>query len=182
MTIAITRSDLVIDGQRIIGQVDTNVGGGELVPDEQRRTAADGQPTSEVDFEWAGWTKRVLEISIYLARKVPRALGPYDAVALLHRVARGGGAEPEEHDITGPLASSLEFNLPWVCAGEPSVRDGLNIEVTIRFWELDPEAVTGDAAVIDPTSDEPEPPPAPDPDDSLTPEQQERIAEFEAFN
>ena len=179
MTVAIVSPGLVIDGQRIVGQTDTDVSGGDLVYDEQRLSGS-LQPTSEIEDAYDGWTRRRLEVSIYLARKVPRgALGPYAALAVLRAVARGAGEEPEEHTIAGELAEALGFDVPWVSGGEPVVRAGLNIEVTMRFLELQPEAVSANAASIDPGADEPEDPELPGADDALTAEQRARVAEFE---
>lgn len=179
MTINIVSPGLIVAGSTIAGQVDTEVGGGDLVYDEQR-LAGSLQPTSEIEDAYDGWTRRRLSVSIYLARQVPSgSLGPYAALALLRRVARGAGEEPEEHTIIGPLADALRFDVPWVSAGEPSVRAGLNIEVTLRFLELQPDAVSANAAAFDPGSDAPDDPADPDPDDSLTDEQRARIEEFE---
>ena len=180
MTINIVSPGLVIDGQTIVGQTDTDTGGGDLVYDEQR-LAGSLQPTSEIEDAYDGWTRRRLEISIYLARKVPRgALDVYAALALLRTVARGAGENPDEHTIIGDLPEALGFDVPWVSAGEPSVRTGLNIEVTIRFLELQPEAVSANAASIDPGSDAPDDPELPDADDALTDEQRARVAELRA--
>lgn len=179
MTISIQPPGLVIDGQTIVGQVDTRVSGGDLVYDEQR-LAGSLQPTSEIEDAYDGWTRRQLEISIYLARKPAHgALSTTAALALLRTVARGSGENPDEHTIVGELAEAMGFDVPWVSAGEPSVESGLNIEATIRFLELQPEAVSANAATVDPGADEPEDPALPDADDALTAEQRARVAELE---
>ena len=165
MTFDIRPPGLVIDGQTIIGQTDTTPGGGRLVPDKQklqRRT-----PTSEVDFEWDGYTERTLEIALRMASKVPRgALPPYAALALLHRAHRGGGNVPNEHTVVGALATALGFDTPWAIM-EIIPTEGLNLEVVIHMVELDPEAVSEGTAEVDPGSGDPEDPPLPDPDDQV---------------
>ena len=177
MTFDIRPPGLIVDGQVIPGQVDATPGGGELAYDEQRlqRTEA----TSEVDWEWDGYTRRTLEIAIYPAKKVSRGmLTPYQALALLQRAHRGGGNEPLEHTVTGPLAEALGFDLPWVITSlQP--REGLNMEIVVRLIELDPEAVSAGSAEIMPGSDDPEPDPLPDPDDDLTDEERERLNNYE---
>ena len=176
MTFDIRPPGLVIDEQVIVGQVDATPGGGELAYDEQRlqRRLA----TSEADFEWDGYTRRSLEIAIYPATKVSRGvLSPHEALALLHRAHRGGGNEPLEHTVTGPLATALGFDLPWVITSlRPT--EGMNVEIVITMIELDPEAVSAGSAEVMPGSDDPEPDPLPDPDAALTPEQRALLAEY----
>ena len=169
MTFDIRPPGLIVDQQVIVGQVDTTPGGGELAYDEQRLQRA--QATSEADFEWDGYTRRSLEIAIYPATKVSRGvLGPYEALALLHRAHRGGGNEPLQHIVTGALASALGFDLPWVITSLAPT-EGMNLEIVLRMIELDPEAVSAGSAEVMPGSDEPDPEPLPDADEALSDEQ-----------
>ena len=177
MTFDIRPPGMAVDQQQIVGQVDTTPGGGELAYDEQRLQRRD--PTSEVEWQWDGYTRRTLEVAIYPASRPPRgALDPYEALALLHRAHRGGGDEPNEHTVTGMLASALGFDIPWAIT---SVRptEGMNLEIVIRMIELDPEAVSVGAAEVDPASDEPEPPAVPDPDDQVDDQLRQRILEYD---
>ena len=165
MTFDIRPPGLVIDGQTIIGQTDTTPGGGELAYDEQRlqRRLA----TSEVEWEWDGYTRRTLEIAMRLAKKVPSgALSPHAALALLQRAHRGGGNTPNEHTVVGALAAALGFDIPWAITSVVPT-EGLNLEIVIRMIELDPEAVSEGTAEVDPGSGDPEDPPLPDPDDQV---------------
>ena len=103
--------------------------------------------------------------------------GPTQALALLHRAHRGGGNEPLTHIITGPLASALGFDLPWVITSLVPT-EGMNLEIVVRLIELDPEAVSAGSAEVMPGSDEPETDPLPDADEALTDEQRDRLAEY----
>ena len=79
--------------------------------------------TSEADFEWDGYTAAVWRSRSTRPQRCRRGvLGPYEALALLHRAHRGGGNEPLEHTVTGPLASALGFDLPWVITSMPRPR------------------------------------------------------------
>ena len=169
MTFSIVSPGLVVDGQAIVGQVDVTVGGGQAEYDEQKLQGA-LQPTSEVQFEFDGYRRRTLEISIYLATKVPHgALEKYAALALLNQAYRGGGNTPLTHTVTGPLAESQGFDVPWFISAQPAVRDGLTTEVTLHLVELDPEAVSaGTAQVMPDAASPPAEQPVPDAEDALT--------------
>lgn len=146
MTVELRSPGLVIDGTAITAEVEATLGGGKLRYDEQSIEAAE-DPTSEVEWEWDGWERRTLEISV---RMVPSIRGgatadPYQGVALLHAMARGGGPEPLTHVIQGDLARALGFDVPWVVE-ELTVTDATTdhqaIEAVLHLIELDPEAVT----------------------------------------
>ena len=181
MTFDLDVTGVRLDGSRAEASWEHTMGGGELRYDEQSIQAGE-TPTSEVEWEWDGYTRRTMELSFtFVSPTRPgSALEPHAALAAIHSAHRGG-EEPAMHRITGRLARSLQFDHPWAIVRMTSTEssDNTAISATVFLIELDPDAVSSGGAPITPGAGEPTVAAPPPSGASLTPEQLQRLSDYE---
>ena len=157
MTIRIDDPGIWYDGTPVIGQVDLEQEG-ELEYDEQAENAED--ITSEVTYQFTGWTPRRFVLSVRIAEPRRGGRERYAHVKAFNKAYRGGNPNPIKHTLLGDMAEAVGLDSPVIIEGfrtTESTEDD-SVYMVLRLKEEKPERVSLTTAPLPDDPDRPEEP------------------------